>query len=503
MLQSSTNSLEGTAEGVMGMKVERVTQNLSPRTQWHILTSILILNDALMIGIALYLAYSIRFRLDIPIFRLDAFSIYDYYQNLSLILIPIWIIIFAANGLYNRKILLGGTEEYSLVFRATSMGILAVIIVSFLIPDFVLSRAWLLLAWLFTLLLAGTGRLIVRRFAYELRRHGYFLEPTIIVGANQEGRALAQQLISWQTSGMHVVGFVDDSVQSGSEVYAYLDCLGSTNQLDQLIDEHKIGELVLANSALSREEMLRIFKKYGMADGINLRLSSGLFEVITTGLDVKEFAYVPLVRVRKARLTGFDRAFKLMLDYAVIIPSLIFLSPLLLVIAIAIKRDSPGPIIHRRRVMGINGSQFDAYKFRTMCTNGDEILAQHPELQQELDRTYKLKEDPRITKLGRFLRKTSLDELPQLFNVLKREMSLVGPRIISPPEMDEYGDWGMNLLTVPPGITGLWQVSGRSDVSYEERVRLDMHYIRNWTIWFDLQILWRTIPAVLAGHGAY
>jgi lipopolysaccharide/colanic/teichoic acid biosynthesis glycosyltransferase len=176
---------------------------------------------------------------------------------------------------------------------------------------------------------------------------------------------------------------------------------------------------------------------------------------------------------------------------------------LLLLIAIAVRLDSPGPVIYRRRVMGINGRQFDAYKFRTMLTNGDEILAQHPELLAEWVENQKLVDDPRVTRLGRFLRKTSLDELPQLINVLKREMSLVGPRMISPGEITKYNQWDMNLLTIQPGITGLWQVSGRSDVSYEERVRLDMHYIRNWTIWLDLQLLLQTIPAVLKGRGAY
>jgi lipopolysaccharide/colanic/teichoic acid biosynthesis glycosyltransferase len=138
-----------------------------------------------------------------------------------------------------------------------------------------------------------------------------------------------------------------------------------------------------------------------------------------------------------------------------------------------------------------------------MVTNGDEILAATPELREQLAQDHKLKDDPRVTPIGRVLRRTSLDELPQLFNVLRREMSLVGPRMISPEEMARYDQWGMNLLTIPPGITGLWQVSGRSDVSYEERVRLDMHYIRNWSIWFDLQLLWQTIPVVLRGRGAY
>jgi len=153
--------------------------------------------------------------------------------------------------------------------------------------------------------------------------------------------------------------------------------------------------------------------------------------------------------------------------------------------------------------MGINGSTFDAFKFRTMSVDGDALLQARPDLQDELAREHKLKVDPRVTAIGGVLRRYSLDELPQLFNVLRREMSLVGPRMISPEEMARYDQWGMNLLTILPGITGLWQVSGRSDISYEERVRLDMHYIRNWTIWFDLQLLWQTIPVVLRGRGAY
>jgi len=138
-----------------------------------------------------------------------------------------------------------------------------------------------------------------------------------------------------------------------------------------------------------------------------------------------------------------------------------------------------------------------------MHINGDEILEQYPEKKEELRRTHKLKDDPRITRVGKLLRKLSLDELPQLVNVLRYEMSLVGPRMISPPELADYNQWGMNLLTIRPGITGLWQVSGRSDVSYEQRVRLDMYYIRNWSVWLDIQILLQTIPAVLKSRGAY
>ena len=503
MLQSSNPSMGGPTGQFVASPVERAVPRLQLSTQWRLLRVALAVNDAVMIGIALVLAYFVRFVSIVPIFRDDAFADYGYYQTLSIIVIPVWLIIFGLVGLYNRRNLLGGFEEYSIVFRATGFGSLVLLAAGFLEPEFILARGWLLLAWMFSFLFVSGGRFLIRRGVYALRKRGFFITPALIVGVNEEGRALAEQLLNWTTSGLYVMGFVDDMLRSGTKVWGSLDSLGHTNQLDRLIKRYGITELILTNSALSREEMLALFRKYGVVDDLNVHISSGLFEIITTGLDVREFSYVPLVRVRKGRLTGADLVIKLLLDYVIAVPGLIFITPLLLLIAILIKLDSPGPIFFKRRVMGINGSQFNAFKFRTMVVNGGEILDGHPELTEKLAQDYKLKDDPRITSMGHFLRKTSLDELPQLINVIKRDMSLVGPRIISPVEMEKYGDWGLNLLTVPPGITGLWQVSGRSDLSYEERVRLDMHYIRNWTIWSDLQILWQTIPAVIRGRGAY
>ena len=194
---------------------------------------------------------------------------------------------------------------------------------------------------------------------------------------------------------------------------------------------------------------------------------------------------------------------KSLMDYVFTIPALLLLSPLFIAIAIAVKLDSPGPVFHRRKVLGVNGREFYAWKFRTMVVDGDKLIEADPALKAELEANYKLKDDPRVTRLGHFLRKWSLDELPQLFNILAGDMSLVGPRMITCPELGKYDQWDINLLTVRPGITGLWQVSGRSDVSYEQRVSYDMYYVRNWSIWLDLQLLFQTIPAVLKKRGAY
>jgi exopolysaccharide biosynthesis polyprenyl glycosylphosphotransferase len=500
----SSASLHTLLETSLRAKVHRASESIPRHIQWRLFKASLVFVDVLMAAIGFRLAYLVRFDLNLPFFVLETKRSITYYQSVVLILLPFFLIIYALAGLYDRKNLLGGTKEYALVFNATTVGLFAVIAVGFLAPDFIIARGWLLLAWGIVFLLTALGRFLQRRGVYFLRQKGYFITPALIIGANDEGISLARQLLSWKTSGLHVLGFVDEKLPMGVPVISSLYTLGSVKDLDHLMRHYDVEELILAASAISsRDKMLEIFKRYGVADGVNVRMSSGLYEIITTGLSVMEFAYVPLVGVNKVRLTGIDRFLKLCLDFGLTIPGLILISPLLLLIAVLIRLDSPGPIIHRRRVMGVNGKQFDAFKFRTMYVNGNEILDQHPELKAKLAASHKLKDDPRITKIGGFLRKTSLDELPQLFNVIRREMSLVGPRMISPREIEMYDQWDINLLTVQPGITGLWQVSGRSDISYDQRVRLDMHYIRNWSIWLDLQLLIQTIPAVLFGRGAY
>jgi exopolysaccharide biosynthesis polyprenyl glycosylphosphotransferase len=498
------SSVHQVADSSLQTKIYKASRSVPRHIQWRLFKLSLVFSDVFMTALAFRMAYVIRFQTALPIFDPQGGPAIAYYQRIVIFLIPVWITIFAMGGLYDRKYLLGGTIEYSRAFNAITVGMFLVIAIGFLDPGFIIARGWLLLSWIIAFLLVGLGRFILRRMVYLLRHYGYFLTPAIIVGANDEGLSLARQLLSWKTSGLHILGVVDEKLPAGSHLFDRIYTLGSVNDLDDLIQRYQVEEIILASSAISsRDKMLEIFKCYGIDSGVNVRLSSGLYEIITTGLSVKEFAYVPLVGINQVRLTGIDLILKSLLDYIVTISVLFFIWPILLGIALAIKLSSPGPIIHRRRVMGVYGRQFDAFKFRTMLVNGDEVLEKYPELMEELAKNHKLKDDPRVTRIGNILRKFSLDELPQLLNVLRGEMSLVGPRMISPAEMEMYKKWGMNLLTVRPGITGLWQVSGRSDVSYDERVRLDMHYIRNWSIWFDLQILFQTIPAVLQKRGAY
>lgn len=485
-------------------KINEANSVISPNLQWRLYIIGLIISDAVMTFAAFWLAYYLRFEEFVRPFDPTAVISFEKYRFLLYTVPFLWLAIFAFNGLYAKHNLLGGTREYARIFRSASAGFLVIVLVGFLEPNLIIARGWLLLTWGISFVFVAGARFGWRRYVYGLRKRGYFLTPAVIVGANQEGRWLAEQLLRWETSGLHLVGFVDKKEPATSLLFHGLPCLAPVEKLGEVIERYNIGEVILASSAFStRDYLLDIFRSYGISGKVNIRMSSGLYEVLTTGLRVNKFAYVPLVYVNKVRLSGVDNAVKFVVDYLLTIISLIILSPFLLLIAFCIKRSSPGPVLHRRLVMGLNGKQFYALKFRTMVTNGDEILDQHPELKSELQANHKLKNDPRITPIGAFLRKYSLDELPQLFNVLKRDMSLVGPRMISPEEAPMYKQFVMNLLTVLPGITGLWQVSGRSDISYEERVRLDMYYVRNWSIWLDFQLLFQTLPAVLRAKGAY
>jgi exopolysaccharide biosynthesis polyprenyl glycosylphosphotransferase len=470
--------------------------------EWRILIPVLIISDLLLYYLAFRFAYWVRYVSNWPITQFWIQPAIDY-SELSLLTIPVLLGIFTVLGLYSRKNLLGGTREYALVFNATTLGMFVNISVGFLFPDnLVLARGWVVLAWLFSFLSISTGRFLIRRAVYRFRQEGFFQSPALIVGSNTEASLVADQLMSSKNGGLRVIGFVKCS-NCESSLLESLSCLGHLEDLNSIIRKHRISVIILISSALSREQVIEIFRRFGTAKDIDLRMSTGLYEIITTGLQVKQDGMVPLVAINKVRLTGTDEILKTLLDYFIAIPVALVFIPIFLVVALLIKLDSPGPVIYLRRVMGVNGKQFNAYKFRTMRTDGDQILAAHPELMEEYKNSFKIKDDPRVTKLGQLLRKTSIDELPQIFNILKNEMSLVGPRMICPEELGKYDQWDINLLTVKPGLTGLWQVRGRSDVSYEERVRFDMFYIRNWTIWMDVQIILQTIPAVFFRRGAY
>lgn len=459
--------------------------------------------DLIMVVLGFWLAYTLRFEIGLSWFYQHVVAPLDFYSRLVFFLAPAWLIVFRVFGLYDFKILFSGMREYARAFNACTLGMMLVILFTFFDPTLAIARGWVILSWLLVTLSVLLGRFVLRRAVQGLRAGGRFLTAVLVVGANEEGQAIAEQLQANRKAGIWIAGFADDQLALGSQLLPGVPVLGSIDSVTTLVRQHGIQEIILVSTALSREKLLDLFQSFGAAEDITIRMSSGLYEILTTGVEVQEIGNVPLVSFNKVRLTGVDMFMKRMLDLVVSIGVLLVAWPLMLAVAVAIKFDSPGSVFYRRRVIGVSGRPFGALKFRTMYVDADERLARDPELRRQFEENYKLKDDPRVTRVGRLLRRTSLDELPQLFNVLWGQMSLVGPRMITSEERARYGKWRMNLSTVKPGITGLWQVSGRSDVTYEERVTLDMHYIRNFSIWLDLHLLWQTVPAVLKGHGAY
>lgn len=460
----------------------------------------LVLLDTTLITLSLVVAYYVRFQ----VLAYQASLSTAFYTRLGGVAIPMWLLIFAFYNLYHPDHLFGGLKEYSSVLNACTVGTMGLITFSFLgrrvEPD--ISRGWLALVWLFSVVSITVARFGYRRVIYQLRQRALFVRRALIVGANEEGRAVVTQLRDNPAAGIEVVGFLDGMQPIGIRL-AGLPVMGRPGNLPGLARQMEIEELIVIPTALRRQELLDLYRDWGTDTNIRIRLSSGLYELFTTGVQVKEVGFIPLVSLNRTRITGIDAVMKAALDRIGSLVLLLILFPFLLLVGVAVWLDSGRPILHRRRVVGLHGRVFEAFKFRTMIVNAEVYLKSHPELKEEWERTGKIQNDPRITRVGRFLRRLSIDEFPQLINVLCGHMSLVGPRMITPAELEHFGRWQHNLLIVKPGMTGLWQISGRADLSYEDRVRLDMHYIRNYTIWLDLRLLFNTLKAILRGRGAY
>lgn len=470
------------------------------RREWRGMLSLIALGDTLALASGFALAYLLRFGTDWAFFYASEPRT-SFYMALIATMVPAWLILFKLYGLYDQRNLFGGTQEYARIFNASALGMLLVIVATFVQPDFVIARAWLLLAGVCTVVLTFLWRFAARRIVYALRRNGRLTQNVLIIGANAEGRAVAEQLIDSPNAGVRVIGFVDDRPLLECEMPTGTHLVGPVSAFEALVEQTGADTIIIADTALVRERLSTIYGAMETLRRLDVALAPGLFEILTIGVHVREHGALPLLHLNKTRITGLHAVTKALVDRIGAAVGLLVISPILLLVALLIRLDSPGPVIYRRRVVGANNQPFDAFKFRTMRIEGETLLT--PAQRLELSEQGKLKDDPRITPLGRFLRRSSIDELPQLVNVLLGQMSLVGPRMLTAEELRHFGRWRHNLLTVRPGLTGLWQVSGRSNLGYEDRVRLDMHYIRNYSIWLDLYIIMRTVQVVVSGHGAF
>jgi exopolysaccharide biosynthesis polyprenyl glycosylphosphotransferase len=406
-----------------------------------------------------------------------------------------WIAVLAFHGLYRPRARWSIRSEAADLARATVvMALLCLSVLFFFkLPD--VSRLFLLFLFPTQFVLALGTRAALRLGFRWLREHGYNARFVVIVGAGPRGQAFARRLAEHPELGLNVLGYVDD--EDTFDLAADAPLLGRLDDLPTILHERVVDEVAICLP----------FSQWNLVDAI-ARISEEEGKIVRVPMDVLDHAFaagkmeeldgVPVFSI----VSGPDRllalALKRALDLAGSLAALILLSPVALAVGIAIRAKDGPPILFRQTRVGLHGRPFRVVKFRTMVADAE---ARYSEVVDRSDpRAFKLDDDPRVTPLGAFLRRTSLDELPQLWNVLRGEMSLVGPRPAPPREVEGYDVWHRRRLSMKPGITGLWQVTARSDDSFERRATLDLDYIDRWSLWLDVKILARTIPAALEGR---
>jgi exopolysaccharide biosynthesis polyprenyl glycosylphosphotransferase len=344
---------------------------------------------------------------------------------------------------------------------------------------------------------------LIKRWVWERRmRQGIGVDRVLIVGAGEVGRRLMRNIVAQPELGYQVIGFVDDDSKKNRTDIGRFKALGDIDNLPRVVQEEAIDEVIITLPWMHHRKILGIMRQCER-EQVRARIVPDLFQLALSRVDIEDLGGIPIIGVKEVAITGWNLAFKRASDLVLSLAVLTFLSPLLLLISVAIKLDSPGPILFKQVRMGKGGRRFTCYKFRSMRQGAEEERPQLADRDEVVGPTFKIRHDPRCTRVGRLLRRTSLDELPQFYNVLRGEMSVVGPRPAIPAEVEQYQEWHRKRLEVSPGITGLWQVSGRSQLTFDEMCLLDIYYLENWSPLLDLKIALKTIPAALAGRGAY
>ena len=486
--------MEGRIEDVLvaeerAAALHLATPNHSARDGFRRLYRLVAVTDTLSIGVALLVAYWLRFGLEIPT-----------RANFPWLLVgtPFVVIgVFASFHLY-EAFRYTPAEEFRRIMLAVTLGIVGLMILSFW-SQAELSRYWVGVSWGLALVAALIVRRLWHAWIGRERKRGRLTFSTLIVGTNREGAHLAS-LMRNPWFGLRPVGVVRTAHGAPGDVD--LPVLGDVGDLRSVIRRSGAECVFVASSAIRPDDMAAIAKAVRL-EGIEVRVTATLPEVLASRLSVQPLGGITALSLRPVRLTGSQVIAKFTFDIVVAGVLLLLLSPILLAIVAAVKIASPGPVLFRQRRVGTRGRPFTMLKFRTMRWGADAMVDQLRATHGVNGVMFKLHDDPRVTGVGRFLRKFSLDELPQLLNVVRGDMSLVGPRPPLPEEVTRYEDWQFDRLEVPPGITGLWQVSGRADLSFDDCVRLDLFYIENWSLSYDLYILAKTVPVLLSQRGAY
>jgi exopolysaccharide biosynthesis polyprenyl glycosylphosphotransferase len=414
----------------------------------------------------------------------------------------LWVGIFAAFQLYSLSSL-SPAIEFRRVLEASALVVaLSTVVLSSPIQEFLgwLSRGWLALLWGLTLALTLIGRMQWHKAMGRMRGRGELAYRTLIVGTNAEAVRLAQKFGPRPSLGFLPIGFLRTDREWSSQ--DGLPVLGDIDDLSDIVRVARVECLFITSSAVGPEHMKRISKVLRRHE-VEVRISANLADVLATRLMVQPIGDLLVLSLKPARLSGRQAATKRAFDLVIGGLAIVLSSPVWLASVVLIKLTSRGPVFYRQERVGRNSRPFTMYKFRTMVRGADALRSALDHRNEASGPLFKMRDDPRITRTGKWLRRLSIDELPQLINVMRGQMSLGGPRPPLASEVALYEDWHRDRLEVPPGITGLWQVGGRSALSFDDYVRLDLFYIENWSITYDLFIMAKTIPAVLSSQGAF
>ncbi|MDH3706623.1 MAG: sugar transferase, partial [Acidimicrobiia bacterium] len=455
----------------------------------------LFLGDLIAVGVGLLVSVGLHSRLN----PTDPVSGATYFVLLYASL-PLWPILFTNQSLYKARFITRGVDEGWRIIKAVAAALVLIAVLSIMTKT-ELARTWFVIAFPTVVFLVGVERIFARVMFARSRQKGRMLRKVVIVGRNDEGMLVRDMLDSDPSHGYKVAGFVEDYLDQGNG-RSQIELLGDPEQTVEVVRNTDSVGVIIAATAIDVGTSNRLIRTL-TENGIHVELSSTLCDIAAERLTIRPLGRFPMVYIEPIRRTGWRAVAKRLFDLTTATALLVVTMPIQAMAMLAIKLTSPGPVFFKQQRVGRDGQLFWVYKLRTMVVGAEELLENVRHLNEASGPLFKIKDDPRITSAGRILRKTSIDELPQLINVMKGEMSLVGPRPALPEEVAAWEPSLFNRLRVQPGITGMWQVNGRSDADESDYGQLDLYYVDNWTLYTDISILVRTVPAVLLQKGAH
>jgi exopolysaccharide biosynthesis polyprenyl glycosylphosphotransferase len=414
-----------------------------------------------------------------------------------------WQLIFRLSGIYRSRRLGSRLQEILDLLKGTSISTSLLLVVGFTFHITLIDITFLFTFWGVSSLTLVLSRIILHSILRKARLKGHNTRQMVIIGTGKRALNFASKIHQSPELGYHIIGFVDDPWKGLDKFKENgLKLLGGLGDFQFLLNNQVIDEAVIGLPLKSHYDEISAIIKICEEQGIIVRVLSDLFDLKIAKSQVDRLDNVPILTLHSAPLDQWPLLVKRFIDLSLSIILLIFLSPIFLLIAIMVKIDSKGPVFFIQERMGLNKRKFKLLKFRTMVVNAEKLRDRLERLNEISGPVFKIRDDPRVTRIGKWLRRTSIDELPQLINVLKGDMSLVGPRPPIQSEMEQYQWKDRRRLSMKPGITCLWQINGRSNIPFDKWMELDKEYIDNWSLWLDLKILAKTIPTVIRHSGA-